>query len=116
MGLVNTVKLVYQLYKKLTKGVHCHTLKMMKSWAWKPEKNDLLKEMGRPCFEDVLDALANGGFRDVLSNSNYPDQKILIVIIDGYSHAVPFKETKGLFLLFTVFPSRTYQKRYGGKK
>ena len=70
----------------------------MKSWVWKPEKNDILKEMGRPCFEDVLEALANGGFRDILSNPNYPDQKILIVIINDYAHAVPFKERADLFV------------------
>lgn len=87
----------------------------MKSWAWKPEKNELLKEMGRPSFEDVLEALEKGGFRDVLSNPNYPDQKILIVMIDGYAHAVPFKEADDIFFLFTVYPSRAYQKRYGGK-
>lgn len=87
----------------------------MKSWAWKPEKNELLKEMGRPCFEDVLEALINGGFRDVLSNPNYPDQKILVVMIEDYTHAVPFKETKDVFFLFTVYPSRAYHKRYGGK-
>jgi hypothetical protein len=88
----------------------------MKSWAWKPEKNELLKEMGRPCFEDVLEALINGGFRNVLSNPNYPDQKILIVMIDSYAHAVPFKEAESIFFLFTVYPSRAYQKRYGGKE
>jgi hypothetical protein len=88
----------------------------MKSWVWKPEKNKKLKEMGRPSFEDVLDALEKGGFRDVLSSSNYPDQKILIVMIDSYAHAVPFKEAEEVFFLFTVFPSRAYQKRYGGKK
>lgn len=88
----------------------------MKSWGWKPEKNELLRDLGRPSFEDVLEALAGGGFRDVLTNPNYPDQKILIVMIAGYAHAVPFKETRDLFFLFTVYPSRAYQKRYGGKK
>ena len=72
--------------------------------------------MGRPGFEAVLDALANGGFRDVLSNSNYPDQKLLIVIIGDYAHVVPFKETAEIFFLFTVYPSRAYQKRYGGEQ
>lgn len=71
--------------------------------------------MGRPSFEDVLEALEQGGFRDVLSNTNYPDQKALIVMINDYAHVVPFKETKEFFLLFTVYPSRTHQKRYGGK-
>ena len=32
------------------------------------------------------------------------------------AHAVPFKETEELFFLFTVYPSRAYQKRYGGKE
>jgi hypothetical protein len=72
--------------------------------------------MEMPSFEDVLDALENGGFRDVLISSNYPDQKILIVMIDDYAHAVPFKEVDEIFFLFTVYPSRAYQKRYGGKK
>lgn len=88
----------------------------MRSWAWKPEKNSKLKEMGRPCFEDVLVALENGGFRDVLSNSGYSNQKLLVVMIEGYAHVVPFKETEETFFLFTVYPSRTYQKRYGGKQ
>ena len=88
----------------------------MKSWGWKPEKNEKLKEMGRPCFEDVLEALESGGFRDVLTNPNYPDQKILIVAIDDYAHVVPFKETEDFFFLFTVYPSRAFQKRYGGEK
>lgn len=88
----------------------------MKSWAWKPEKNELLREMGRPCSEDVLVTLINGGFRDVLSSPNYPNQKILIVMIDDYAHAVPFKEEEEIFFLFTVYPSRVYQKRYGGKR
>lgn len=72
--------------------------------------------MGRPSFEDVLDALENVDFLDVLSNSNYPNQKILVVMIDDYAHAVPFKEAEEMFFLFTVYPSRAYQKRYGEKK
>ena len=88
----------------------------MKSWGWKPEKNAKLRELGRPCFEDVLDALENGGYRDVLQNPSYPDQKILIVVIDDYAHAVPFKETEEINFLFTMYPSRAYQKRYGGMR
>lgn len=68
--------------------------------------------MGRPSFEDVLEALTDGGFRDVLVNPNYPDQKILIVMIHDYAHAVPFKETSDLVFMYTVYPSRVYQKRY----
>ena len=48
------------IYKILTKCVHCHKFDMMTSWAWKPEKNNKLREIGRPCFEDVLVALENG--------------------------------------------------------
>ncbi|MBI5139415.1 toxin [Candidatus Nomurabacteria bacterium] len=88
----------------------------MKSWSWKPEKNKKLLKMGRPCFEDVLQAIDKGGFRDVLSNPHYPDQNILIVIINDYAHAVPFKETEEVFFLFTVYPSRAYKKQYGGKR
>lgn len=89
---------------------------VMKSWGWKPEKNEKLKKMGRPSFEDILAALGKGGFRDVLNNHNYPDQNILILMINGYAHVVPFKETEEVFFLFTVYPSRAYQKRYGGKR
>ena len=80
------------------------------------KKNDKLKEMERPSFEDVLDALKNGGFCDVLSNPNYGDQKILIILINNYAHVVPFKETEEIFFMFTVYPSRAYQKLYGGKQ
>jgi hypothetical protein len=88
----------------------------MKTWSWKPEKNQKLKEMGRPGFEAVLLALEQGGFRDVLSNLGYPNQKLLVVMIDGYAHVVPFKETDETFFLFTVYPSRIYQKIYGVNK
>lgn len=71
--------------------------------------------MGRPCFEDVLDALVSGGFREVLINSNYADQRLLIVMIGSYAHVVPFKEHEEFFFLFTVYPSRAYQKLYGDK-
>lgn len=61
---------------QLTKYVYCHKLTSMKSLTWKPEKNDKLREMGRPSFEEVIEALEKGGFRDILVNPNYPDQKI----------------------------------------
>ena len=96
-------------------NVHLLSYSVSVSWNWKPEKNDRLKELKRPCFEDVLQALEKGGFRDILANSNYPDQRLLVVMIFGYIHIVPFKMTKGLFFLFTIYPSRVYQKKYGGK-
>ena len=88
----------------------------MKSWTWKPEKNETLKKMGRPSFEDIVDSLDAGGFRDVLGNPNYPDQYLLVVMVDGYIHVVPFKINQEIFFLFTAYPSRTLQKRYGGNK
>ena len=88
----------------------------MKLWGWKPEKNVKLQSMGRPSFEEVLLALEEGGYRDILQNPNYPDRMLLIVMINDYAHVVSFKVTLKLNIMFTVFPSRAYQKKHQGKK
>lgn len=86
----------------------------MKTFGWKPEKNETLKEMGRPSFENVLSAIENGGFREVLKNKARSDQFLMVVMINDYTHAVPFKLKGDLFFLFTVYPSRALHKKYGG--
>ena len=84
---------------------------------WKPEKNEeLKKDPTRPSFDDVLEAIAEGGYRDVLRNKNHPDQVVLVVMIQGYAHAVPCRILGTLMFLRTVFPSRILQKTYGGRK
>jgi hypothetical protein len=83
-------------------------------WTWNPEKNELLRLRGRPEFEEVLTALREGGLRAYGSNPHHPGQMILVVMIDGYAHAVPYRIEGEVAFMLTVYPSRKLQKRFGG--
>lgn len=84
--------------------------------VWKPEKNvELKRDPNRSSFDDVVEALAAGGYRDALRNRNHPDQMILVVEIEGYAHAVPYRIVGTMMFLRTVYPSRELQKKHGMK-
>ena len=87
---------------------------------WNPDKNDWLKKNRDLSFEDVLLSIKEGNLLDVIDNpsKNFPNQKVLIVLIRGYVCYVPFvidKENKVLFLK-TIIPSRKLNKAYNNKK
>jgi len=61
------------------------------------------------CFEAVIIAIETGNLLDVREHPNpqrYPEQRILIVRLNGYVHLVPFVETDEHFFLKTIIPSR----------
>ncbi len=83
---------------------------------WKPEKNDKLKNERNVSFEDIEEAISDGGLMAILENSNYADQIVLVVSFENEIWAVPATERKGLTVLWTAFPSRKLRKIYGSKK
>ena len=88
-------------------------------FRWKPAKPEELKAKGRPSFEEVIEAIAEGRVIDSESNQNYPGQTILIVDIPSKSPllcAVPITQIGDEFFLHTVFPSKKYTQRYKGSK
>ena len=91
----------------------------MKNYTWNPEKNNVLKEERGIGFEDVVFHIEAGGEVDVFDHPNqerYPNQKISVVIIEGYAYLVPFVESEQEIFLKTIIPNRKATKRYAGEK
>lgn len=69
---------------------------------WNTEKNKQLKHERGLCFEEVEVALTTGGFIDDQPHPNqerYPNQRLLIVLINEYPCVVPYvREKQKLFL------------------
>jgi len=89
---------------------------MTKGWIeWSPEKNERLKKQRGLSFEDVETALELGRVLDNFPHPNarqYPNQRILVVEIEGYAYNVPFVVNGDSWFLKTVFPSRKATKLY----
>lgn len=89
----------------------------MKHFTWNPEKNDTLRRERGLGFEDVVFHIEAGDELDVLEHPNqerYPNQKISVVLIEGYVYLVPFIESDTEIFLKTIIPSRKATKRYAG--
>lgn len=89
----------------------------MKHYAWNPEKNKALKKERGVGFEDVVFHIEAGNEVDILEHPNkerYPNQKISVVLIEGYAYLVPFVESSEEIFLKTIIPSRKATKRYAG--
>ena len=81
---------------------------------WDADKNELLKNARGVLFEDVVDAINNGEpFKTALhpNKQKYPNQKLLILKLNGYTHVVPYIEEPDHIFLKTIFPSRKHDKK-----
>ncbi len=60
--------------------------------------------------------VSGGEYRDILKHPTRPNQWIFVVDIDEYVWVVPFvlEESGTSIFLKTSFPSRRFQRRYGG--
>ena len=112
-------------FKKLLKSLDLEKEDIEVVFLWDTEKNQKLKgsaDRNFKGFEDVVLAISEDKLIDVLENSNYPNQIILVVEMDNYIYAVPSvlgieidKEGKILFVEFkTLYPSRKLLKKYKG--
>jgi len=82
---------------------------------WSEEKNTTLKRERGVSFEEVEEIINAGSQLDIIPHPVRSQQKILIIRLRGYVHAVPYvEEGDGLFLK-TIYPSRDLQKIYGGR-
>ena len=82
---------------------------------WDEEKNLKLQNEREISFEDIELAILENRILDILEHPNkskYPNQKLMIVEIDGYAYVVPFVEEGKDIFLKTIFPSRKYTKKY----
>ena len=87
----------------------------MKTLRWNPEKNAELKRSRGVSFEDIVLAIDGGGLLDVVEHPHrerYPNQAILVVVVAGYVHLVPFVEETTYLFLKTIIPSRKATREY----
>jgi uncharacterized DUF497 family protein len=87
----------------------------MKQINWNAEKNQWLMSERGISFEDVLYALQSGRLLDDLVHPNknkYPNQRMLVVEIDGYAWLVPYVESDDEIFLKSIIPSRKATKYY----
>lgn len=89
----------------------------MKIYTWNSEKNEILKKDRGISFEEIMLNIQLGNEVDIYDYpniKNYPDQKISVVLIEGYAYLVPFVENKEEIFLKTIIPSRKATKQYIG--
>ncbi|MGO8792611.1 MAG: DUF4258 domain-containing protein [Terriglobia bacterium] len=82
---------------------------------WSAEKNELLRRERGVCFEDVAELIRTGEELDIIPHPSRPNQRIMVVRINGYVHAVPFVEDADGLFLKTIYPSRDLNEQYGGE-
>jgi hypothetical protein len=90
----------------------------MKYYDWNPEKNEILKQERKISFEEIIFHIENGDEADVFEHPNqerYPNQKISVVLVDGYAYLVPYVESESVIFLKTIIPSRKATKKYIGE-
>ena len=91
----------------------------MNTFRWNTEKNKILAESRGITFEEIVNKISTGSKvieTDHPNKRKYPNQKIMIVDVDGYAYLVPYVLDKGEYFLKTIIPSRKATKIYLGGK
>lgn len=88
---------------------------VMTLYDWDPEKNlQLIEERGMS-FEEVIFHLQSDGLLDDVEHPNqtdYPHQRMFVVLIEDYVYLVPYVESEKGFFLKTIIPSRKATRQY----
>jgi len=88
-------------------------------FKWNTEKNEILAQQRGITFEEIVLKIEAGAKVIETNHPNknkYPNQKIMIVDIDGYAYLVPYVVDKNEYFLKTIIPSRKATKKYLGGK
>ncbi len=72
---------------------------------WDSSKNKELKEKGRPSFDELVQAIAEGKLVDDTSNKNHPLQRVMWVLLDSKIHLIAYEDRVDHLWLATAFPS-----------
>ena len=91
----------------------------MKTFRWNPEKNEWLSQKRTVTFEEIVAIIEESGVIAEADHHNpgkYPNQKILIVNVDGYAYLVPCVIQGEEYFLKTIIPSRKATKHFIGGK
>ncbi len=82
-------------------------------FKWNLDKNKILFETRGVTFDEVVQAIADGyGVSDVphWNKKKYPNQRIIIVMLNGYAYLVPYVRDGEHYFLKTIIPSRKANK------
>ena len=83
--------------------------------GWSDEKNEQLRAERGLSFEESAAEIEAGRVLAVIPHPSRSNQRIYIIPLHGYVHAVPFVvDEGGAIFLKTIYPSRDFQKQYGG--
>jgi len=91
----------------------------MKTFKWNSEKNEVLALNRGITFEEIVQRIQSGAKvieTDHPNKKKYPNQKIMIVDVEGYAYLVPYVIEKNEYFLKTIIPSRKATKKYMGGK
>jgi uncharacterized DUF497 family protein len=84
--------------------------------VWDEDKNSKLKKERYISFEEIESLILAKEYIEIVKHPKRPGQRIFIIPIKGYIHAVPFVlDDDNNIILKTVFPSRKFHKKYGKK-
>ena len=89
----------------------------MKVFRWSVERNEILARKRGVTFEEIVERIESGCRVVDVEHPNpekYPNQRILIVDLDGYAHMVPYVENEQEYFLKTIIPSRKATRKYLG--
>ena len=85
--------------------------------VWDEDKSNKLKAERGISLEEVATLILEKEYVDILRHPKRPGQRLFLVPIKGYIHAVPFMiDNDGNIVLKTAFPSRKFHKRFGRKR
>jgi len=90
---------------------------IVKIFKWNTEKNEILARERGITFEEIVQRIESGAQvieTDHPNKKKYPNQKILIIDVDGYAYLVPYVIDKNEYFLKTIIPSRKATKKYLG--
>ena len=89
----------------------------MKIFRWNAEKNEVLAGERGITFEEIIRRIESGAKvieTDHPNQKKYPNQKILIIDVDGYAYLVPCVIEGSEYFLKSIIPSRKATKKYLG--
>jgi hypothetical protein len=88
-------------------------------FAFDPKKNDLLRRRRGVTFPMIIEAISEKGILLNFNHPNpakYPNQRILVVDLEGYAYCVPYVLDGETWFLKTIYPSRQFKHLIPGGK
>ncbi len=83
------------------------------------EKNEILFRTRSVSFYQAIEIISEKGVLLDIDHPNkdkYPNQKMFVIDINGYSYCIPYIITEDEYFLKTIFPSRKFMHLIQGDR